>query len=434
LFFCTDIVLFFAIIICKERMVSMKILYNIPETDIILEILDKYQLQLKPEHKLDSLEHIAEFVFENCKQYLPDDITGFLKETYSKDYQLFKEGIKNHLKINLKLAYLNGKKYFIKSNHDALAKLIKNLKKLDYPVSQENNNRYLNYFYNDIGPYFDLNGVSGRSEIPIPDFASNFLLFMSIHHSLFKRHISGKLQDPNELLMFQKVYINLVDRFSKFKDVEYYLFEQTLYINLIFKIIKIAESIEINSQPLDKSKKKSVYNHLGLACLLPNICNRGETLVTIFQIEVFRLRTKQKIIKRFAPDSKDLEFYPILDSLDHMILQIALIAIPLMEMYFNYLCRSKKISEEQFLSANYFSLEDLEERNVNNNAFLLANNSIKSIIQKYNDEKLDETVETIDYYDYKDTTRDKYDRILSELPEINQHNLIHDIIKNLFVK
>lgn len=352
--------------------------------------------------KKNSKEHrtlieIGMFVYKHCEDLIPERLRNLLKTldkvNNSKEYINFEKDLLKDVILNVKMKYLYTKtlkeSLYIKSNDKEIKRIIEKLNELYSDISSnelyyeekfniESRKGYSDTIDKHIKSFFRLtestktNSANNKKKkeithANIPDISSNFLIYTAIMYTRFhKKWGKFSLDKYDDLKKHTDVFKKVVNDCSSNKDIELSLFEKTYNIQLVEDIIR-------NTQDIDKEDLNKVYKKLSLACLLPNVNSRGKYIEILTKNKRMVVLNEDEHGYGYGFGSSifnyNIELDAWLETMESIILQMALVTIPMMELYFYYLiCQdvevvgelitSKCIYIREFDASESFDIED----------------------------------------------------------------------------
>ena len=207
--------------------------------------------------------------------------------------------------------------------------------------------------------------------------------------------------------------MKLINRYSESKDIEFWLFENTYNIKLINDIIR-------NTNGIDEDDLFKVFKYLSLSCLLSNINSRGKIIKLVTENKRLIVRDEDEYGNGYGSlnyNEKEINIW--IDIVKEIILQMALIAIPIMELYLYYLILQDNIIDELKLFENIELIQfDISEKyQIEDFNFIWKR--FRQIYKIFDEEVLKDIIYEIDYeIDYEfDEEMDEYTSFINELPE-----------------
>ena len=418
----------------------MKYIRQISVEDIesLKEILDKYNLPKKlPNSKGEMLQlkEIGDFVYNHCESLIPERFIKLLKTLDSlnktNEYLEFKEELIKDLILNNKVRHLYTKSIkeglYIKSNDKLIRTTIENVNDLynHDKFNSESSRAYSDIIDKHIKNFFYLtesikpNKSNNRKQetvthANIPSIAANFLIYTGITYTKFhKKWEEGSIDNYDHLKEHTHIFMKLINRYSESKDIEFWLFENTYNIKLINDIIR-------NTNGIDEDDLFKVFKYLSLSCLLSNINSRGKIIKLVTENKRLIVRDEDEYGNGYGSlnyNEKEINIW--IDIVKEIILQMALIAIPIMELYLYYLILQDNIIDELKLFENIELIQfDISEKyQIEDFNFIWKR--FRQIYKIFDEEVLKDIIYEIDYeIDYEfDEEMDEYTSFINELPE-----------------
>lgn len=403
-----------------------------------------------------TLEKIEEFVYENCEDLIPVRLRNLLKTLdkmqNSNEYDNFKEDLLKSIRLNVKMKYLFSKTLkenaYVNTNEE-IKRLIEEINELDQEgevFNSESSRSYLKLIDNHINKFFKLKeltedktcdngGQQKCTHARIPSIAKNFFIYAGINYTKFhKKWNSNSLNDYNDLKNYMNTFKNLVAEYSDNKDIELFLFEKTYNIQLVEDIIK-------NTQDIIEDDLKKVYKHLSLASLLPNVNVRRKCIEILTKNKRLVVRNEDENGNGYGSSNFDYngELNVWIEIIDCIIVQMALVTIPIMELYLYYLVYQEAKVITELESSCCISLRDFqvsEDFNTNIDNYNLICSQIRGIYKIYDDEKFSYAFDEIhnDMKEACDEEKDNYLKIIENLPESKASKMIDEYLEAFEMK
>ncbi|WP_080831894.1 hypothetical protein [Cohnella massiliensis] len=335
------------------------------------DTFEYYNLPKKCPDGINTLEEIADFVFEECSEFIPEGLFWFFSD--SED-DFFKYDLVNHIIINAYMGYLLEKDEYVQ-DRNGLLKIVDSVN-FENLIMDEKRGFFRNAArqFEKIGAYFDLPKLENKYRIP--RFLSGFLgfsiFYKDIHNILKKEKIENNLYSYKFIsehittkyfhVYFYNNFCRVLELHTEFTLFNRLLFEREYNFALASEIAILSTQFSDFPDLLDEYEKL-----LSLAALLPNIIGRLHYIKSIaFSEEIIQ----QSLSGRIDTTRKWI----------NDLIELALIVIPLMESYFLYLIKNSSVDlDEEWLSTVFHSYES---KFFSNEVYEEENNILGSIMDK----------------------------------------------------
>ncbi|MCM3631499.1 hypothetical protein M3194_29825 [Paenibacillus glycanilyticus] len=337
---------------------------NSTSQETMKTIVDTYKLPVEAPAEISNISALATFVFESCVHLIPLDIRDFFN--VSSENSIFKSELTLHIIINAYMAHLietegniirTGSLFSRVFDFFGLA-LIKE-KPVNNLFGDKNIPRVAKEHFKKLAGHWML--PSSDDSHAIPAFATPLIAFQAVHGDSHKvisdytdsQHRWNYMKQNKDIgenlhLHFYDNFKYLLDHFPNIDKIErlfegnrlsYHptlnkiLFERDYYLGL-------ASKIEMLTMHYSDHAKNQYYQYLSKVALLPNINGRLYYLTSILTGSHDPYIKNDHNIEILTEDEHLIRIKKISSSLIGM----AVITIPVMEVYFLYLLKQKNLS------------------------------------------------------------------------------------------
>ncbi|ADO54210.1 hypothetical protein [Paenibacillus polymyxa] len=346
-----------------------------------LKILKKFKLPLgKPlqgysQEEADELteDDIFAFVYKQCEKYIPDRLIRLFENV--DELASFKKGVKEHLIMNSYIVsninILTGPEEKDTSNTRGIARIGKEIKRLGNELLPDmNNGNYVAHIVEEelvgvLQRYFDLEPYKRESskakggfkdDVKVPYLVKPFIYFVTCINSIYKK--LEKKEYSRELFggisaLFEEILKSYTE---EQQIVSRYLFEREYSVRLINRI---NDNVELHGDQDIRELKKL----FGFFAVLPNVDSRLEYLDVINKSLLNGSFTKSSSGKYGEHSYNEKIDNPSIwfDEVRLIILQFALVTLPLMELYHYELIYRYERSLTLTLRSEYDKQENIFE-------------------------------------------------------------------------
>lgn len=321
----------------------------------IESILEKFNLVTSPT-ELDLRDGITNYVFNKCEHLIPEKLASLIRE--KADYGMFRDEIKEHLEFNSMMLQLNNEPTYITSNYNLLKEMLQKLNEIC------EKNQFLKYtssvqYYKEkklekkIAKDYDLrieketnttfNQKNKKQMIPqvkVPSFAAPFIFFTTLNHDIYNDYNLINVESFEFFRERAYLYTQFLELYKENADISLYLFEKEYHLHLIDSIleglVKISDFHKVNALRV-----------LSLASLLPNIRGRSH-YISVLCDSVFEMKYDFDESGGYGSkshtifESKESRETIWLQRTTTILLEMALLVFPIMELYHYHLCQQRK--------------------------------------------------------------------------------------------
>lgn len=341
---------------------------NSTSQDTMESLIDTYKLPASVPNGTSEISTLSKYVFERCSHLIPYEIRHFFN--VSSENSILRSELILHIIVNSYMVQLIETEGKIKQN-GALIKKVSDF--FDFALAKEkpvnnlfgvkNTPRVAQDYFKKLSDHWML-PLSGDSTHAIPAFLSPLIAFQSVHsdsHKVIKdykdsdhrlnylkkhknkvEHLHLDFYDNFKYLLDQFSAIEKIDRLFENNQFSYHptlnkiLFEREYQLGLVSKIAMM-------TMDYPDEEKNQYYQYLSKFALLPNVNGRLYYLIsTLIGTHDPYVKTDHKI-DVLTEDEHLIRIKKVSSSLIGM----AVITIPVMEVYLLYLLKQRNVSFEK---------------------------------------------------------------------------------------
>ncbi|GGA49291.1 hypothetical protein [Paenibacillus physcomitrellae] len=431
-------------------------------------ILLEFGLTLNPSVE-ELSQGVSKYVYEKCEFSIPSKIKGIFKyihklnlnskERSVPEDELFRD-IEIHLELNTHmLRILNSSEERLKGITTKMEALRNSLSYRigEFPQAPERD--WMKPLIKICEEDFEVEVIrkqnsSSRNQIYAPNSTSFFFIFLSAFYNNYRRY--KQLDIDKSFIGLVTCFIEIMKEFPIDQQIiSKYLFERTFKVNLIKQIRTVLDSAastkkESGEVSISKSEENGdpqiqdrlsfyidFYSNegrslLSLATLLPNIHSRGKFVDYINQTILSGVYTKivpEYTYGWYGSSSIFNSSENMYKEIRKMILELSVIAFPLMELYHYHLSEmgfsdeNKQSKYSPALAEFNLSVPDIDKTAI---AIMGDISNIEKMVSQIKDSEVVEDLDKIDHYDElarfllepqstRDLWRSRVDELLDKL-------------------